>query len=132
VKSPQILLGASILGLIVVAIGLGVTDSPRAALTPTAMAIVNGAVFYKFVRNPPKPTPWTSSRIVASAVIFGTCGLAVIIALAWVLTVRSEWPIRIVAVIGILTVPTLGVWLMRVARAQDRAARLGDHEPSAE
>jgi hypothetical protein len=124
VKSPQILLGVTVLGFIVVAIGLGVTGSPRAALWPTAMAILNGVVLYKMVRNPPEPTPWTRSRAIAGAVIFGTSGLAVIIALVWILTVRSEWPIRTVAVIGILTVPALGVWLVRVARAQDRIARL--------
>lgn len=129
-KSPQILLGIAVLGLIVVAIGLGVTESPRAALWPMAMAILNGAVLYKIMRDPPKPTPWTRSRVIASAVIFGASGLAVVIALFWVLTVRPEWPIRAVAFTGILAVPTLGVWLMRAARAQDRAARFGDQGPS--
>ena len=131
-KSPQILLGVTVVGLIAVAIGLGVTESPRAALWPAALAIANGAVLYKFVRNPPRPTPWTRSRVIASAVMFGVGGLAVLSALVWVLTVRSEWPIRIVAGIGILTVPGLGVWLIWVARAQNRAARLGDPGPSAE
>jgi hypothetical protein len=131
VKSPQILLGIAVLGLVVAAVGLGVVDGLRAALSPLAGAIVFGAVLYK-TRDAPKPTPWTRSRIVASAVLVGTGGLAMIITLVWVLTVRSEWPIRVVAVIGILLVPTLGLWLVRVARAQDRAARSGDHEPSAE
>ncbi|GAA1138993.1 hypothetical protein GCM10009630_42470 [Kribbella jejuensis] len=131
-KSPQVLLGVAVLGLVVVAIGLVVTDDPRAALWPMALAIANGAVLYKMARTPLRPTPWTRSRVIASALLFGSGGLAVVIALVWVLTVRSEWPIRIVAAIGILTVPTLGLWLIRVARAQDRAARLGDHGPAAE
>jgi len=131
-KSPQILLGIAVLGLVVAAVGIGVVDGPRAALSPSAGAIVFGAVLFKVVREAPKPTPWTRSRIVATAAIYGITSLAMIVTLVWVLTVRSEWPIRVVAVIGILLVPTLGLWLVRVARAQDRAARFGDHEPSAE
>ncbi|ONI76540.1 hypothetical protein BWI15_04320 [Kribbella sp. ALI-6-A] len=68
----------------------------------------------------------------ASAAILGISGLAVIVTLVWVLTVRPEWPIRIVAVIGILLVPTLGLWSVRMARAEDRAARLSGQEPSTE
>jgi hypothetical protein len=55
-----------------------------------------------------------------------------VITLVWVLTVRSEWPIRTVAIIGILLVPTLGLWAVRVARAEDTAARLNSQEPSTE
>lgn len=122
-KSPQVVLGVAVGGLVVVAIGLGVTGSPREALWPAVLAIANGVLLYKIARNPPKPTPWTRSRVIASAVMYGLGGLAVMTAMGWVLTVRSEWPIRTVAVIGILVVPTLGVWLVWVARAQDRAAR---------
>ncbi|TCO19083.1 hypothetical protein EV652_11460 [Kribbella steppae] len=68
----------------------------------------------------------------ATAAIYATSSLAMIVMLVWVLTVRPEWPIRIVAVLGILLVPTLGLWLVRVARAQDRAARLSGQEPTTE
>jgi hypothetical protein len=132
VKSPQIVLGIAVLGLIVSAVGLLVTDGLRAALSPVLGAILFGGVLYKAVRDSPKPTRWTRQRIVASVVILGTSGLAMIITLVWVLTVRPEWPIRIVAVIGILLVPSLGLWLVRFARAQDRAARFSGHDPSTE
>lgn len=100
-----------------VAVGLGVSEGPRAALAPLAGALLFGAVLYKVLRDPPKPTRWTRPRVVASAALFGTAGLTVVTALIWLLIVRSEWPIRIVAVIGILSVQVLGVWLLQVARA---------------
>lgn len=131
-KSAQIVLGIAVLGFIASAVGLLVTDGPRAALSPMSGALFAGAVLYKAMRDSPKPTPWTRPRIVASALLFGAGGLAVIITLVWVLTVRSEWPIRIVAVIGILSVPTLGLWLVRIAQAQDRAARSSGQEPFTE
>ncbi len=123
-KSPQIILGIAVLGSIASAVGSFVVDGPRAAVSPTVAAVVFGLVLYKVVRNPPAPTRWTRPRVIATAAIYAASSLAMIITLAWVLTVRPEWPIRIVAVLGILLVPTLGVWLVRVARAQDRAARL--------
>jgi hypothetical protein len=45
-----------------------------------------------------------------------------IITMAWVLTVRSEWSIRVIAVVGILMVPALGFWLVHTARAQNQPA----------
>jgi integral membrane sensor domain MASE1 len=132
VKSPQIVLGIAVLGLIASAVGSFVTAGPRAALSPAIGAVVFGVILYKIVRNPPAPTRWTRQRVVASAAIYAVSGLAMIVTLVWVLTVRPEWPIRIVAVIGILLVPTLGLWLVRVARAQDRAARLSGQGPSTE
>ena len=53
----------------------------------------------------------------STAVLVGTSSLALIIAMVWVLTVRSEAPIRVVAVIGILAVQALGIWLVRTARS---------------
>ena len=99
------------------------TEGPRAALSPLGSAVIFGLILFKVVQDPPKPTPWTRARVVVTAVLFGTSGLALIIAMVWVLTVRSEAPIRVVAVIGILSVPALGIWLVRTARSQDRAAR---------
>jgi hypothetical protein len=124
VKSPQIVLGIAVLGSIASAVGSFVVDGPRAALSPTVAAVVFGLVLYKVVRNPPAPTRWTRPRVIATAAIYATSSLPMIVMLVWVLTVRPEWPIRIVAVVGILLVPTLGLWLLRVARAQDRLARL--------
>jgi hypothetical protein len=123
VKGPQIVLGIAVLGSITSAVGSVVVDGPRAALSPMVTAVVFGLVLYKVVRNPPAPTRWTRPRVLATAAIYATSSLAMLITLAWVLTVRPEWPIRIVAVLGILLVPTLGVWLVRVARAQDRDAQ---------
>ncbi|WP_143465397.1 hypothetical protein [Kribbella sp. ALI-6-A] len=131
-KSRQIVLGIAVLILGASAVGFLVTDGPRAALSPALGAIVSGVILYKLVRNPPAPTRWTRHRVMASAAILGISGLAVIVTLVWVLTVRPEWPIRIVAVIGILLVPTLGLWSVRMARAEDRAARLSGQEPSTE
>jgi hypothetical protein len=132
VKSPQVVLGFAVVGFLALAVGQLVADGPRAAISPTLGAIVTGAVLYKLVRNPPAPTRWTRPRVIASAAIYGISSLAMIVMLVWVLTVRPEWPVRIVAVIGILLVPTLGLWLVRVARAQDRDARLSGQEPSTE
>jgi hypothetical protein len=132
VKSPQIVLGIAVLGSIASAVGSFVADGPRAALSPTVAAVVFGVILYKVVRNPPAPTRWTRPRVIATAAIYAVSSLAMIVSLVWVLTVRPEWPIRVVAVIGILLVPTLGLWLVRVARAQDRTARLSGQEPTTE
>lgn len=131
-KSPQIILGIAVLGAIASAVGSFVADGPRAALSPTIGAVVFGVILYKVVRNPAAPTRWTRQRVVASAAIYGVTSLAMIVTLVWVLTVRPEWPIRILAIIGILLVPTLGLWLVRVAQAQDKAARMSGQEPSTE
>jgi hypothetical protein len=123
VKGPQIVLGIAVVGSIAAAVGNLVADDPLGALSPTVAAVVFGLVLYK-VRNSPAPTRWTRPRVLVTAAIYATSSLGMIITLAWVLTVRPEWPIRILAVVGILLVPTLGLWLLRVARAQDRVARL--------
>jgi hypothetical protein len=132
VKGHKILLGIAMLVSAVSALGLVLTDDPRAALSPTLGLIVCGGILYKLVRHPPAPRRWTRQRLIVRTSILGAVSVPVLVCFIWVAVIRPEWPIRLVAVIGILSVPALVLWFVRTARAEDQAARMIVQEPPAE
>ncbi|MFG1816184.1 hypothetical protein ACGFIF_20640 [Kribbella sp. NPDC049174] len=127
--SKRVGLGVAFGMLVVATVGAVVTDGLRAALSPAFGAVVLGVLLFRYVRNPPAPRPWTKQRAVATAVVIGVAGAGVIGCLVWVAAIRPEWPLRVVAVFGILFVLGSFLWTLRTAQAEHREALALAQEP---
>jgi len=116
------MLGVALGMLVVATVGAVLTDGPRAALSPAFGTIVIGVLLVRFVRNPPAPRLWSKQRVIASGVVFGLTGSAVIGCMVWVMVIRPEWSIRGVAIFGILFVLGTLLWTLRMAQTEHREA----------
>ncbi len=122
-KSPRIVLAVVVLVLTVCAVGLAVVDGPRAAVTPALTAVVGGILLYRLSKHPIAPARWTRRRVTLVAVALVPASVAVIAVMVWVIVVNPDWAIRLVAAGAIAVVPASLVWLVRLARREDQAAR---------
>jgi peptidoglycan biosynthesis protein MviN/MurJ (putative lipid II flippase) len=123
VKSRQIGLGVALVILVASALGLFITDGARAALSPTVSAIVCGVILYRLVRHPPPPTRWNKRRVILSVAVLVPATVAVVVTLAWVVLVVPDWPIRLLALAGMASVPAIIFWGVRIAHHEDQVAR---------
>jgi len=122
-KSQRIVLAVVLIVLVACAVGFAVVDGLRAAASPALSAVVCGFVLYRLVKHPMPPTRWTRRRVILVAVALAPVSVAVIATMVWVIVVNPDWTIRLVAAVAIAVVPASLVWLVRLARREDQAAK---------
>jgi hypothetical protein len=123
VKSQRIILGVLLVVQVASALGFFITDGARAALWPTVFAIFCGVILYRLVRHPRPPTRWNKRRVILSVAVLAPATVAVVVTLAWVVLVVPDWPIRLLALAGMASVPAIIFWGVRIARHEDQAAQ---------
>jgi hypothetical protein len=108
--------------LAVAAIGRGATDDPKAAIVPALAAVGVGIWLYSVVRHPPTPTRWTRRRVILSALLVGAVTAVTLGVLAWAALTVTDWPSRLIALVGFAFIPVVLVWSLRIVRREARAA----------
>jgi hypothetical protein len=86
------------------------------AILPAVLAVLMVFGAYRNLKHPPKPQPWTRTRVVLSVVLGGTATVAVLAVLGWTAIYVPDWSIRAVSVAGMVFVVGVAIWAVRTAR----------------
>jgi hypothetical protein len=123
VKGHRILLGVAVALLVIAAVGVLITEGPWEAIQPALLALAGGVIFYRLAKHPMPPMRWDKKRTVTFVVVVGPVGVVMVATLIWVLVTVPDWPVRALAIVGLVFVPAVLAWTFWAARREDQTAR---------